>query len=849
MRPYLPEIAGGVLFFILYLFTLQPGVLPGDAGEFQLVVPTLGVAHPPGYGLYIMLGKLFVSLVPIGEMAWRVNLFSAFTSTLTLVVVYRTVQAIAGQKAVLAGWLAMLMLGVSTTFWAQATTANIRSLTALFTALMLLMLVQYWQASVANDAAQQTRRLTWLALFTALGVLHHASLAFIAVVTVLGVLLLDPSILKQPKRWRWPLLAGLLPLLTLLYLPWRGGAGAVLASPALTTWDGFLDHVLARGFGSDMFYYAAWQDFVPRLPILQNVYEFQFGQVLLVLSGIGLLALCIRHWRLGVIMLLGVVVHSWVAITYRAPQTVEYLLPAYVILISAFGGWLSIGFAKLRGNQQLIARLAVYGIALFFLIGLARTNWRGYRYLAQDTSTQTYVSDLLANVPDGAPVFANWHWVTPLWYEQTVNGERKDLNVQYVVPQGESLAWNWADRVSTTPGGIITSYYPAEYAATGANLAPQGAGWQIAPDYSQREIAGAEQLALTFEQRWALTQLHVDLPQQNASIIAGYPLHVTLDWQALGEPEAIRFFVQLLGADGIVYAQDEVSYQAGPYPQGGHLVKRHTLSVSSYAPAGDYSLIVGAVRPDGTRLVVDETGADYSAVRKIRVQQPYRTPPFTQQRLRGHSGLYGIDIDRSQRDAMTVVIHCAINSDVTGLLRSTAGETPFTCVPAPISYTSVVLQLPADAQFGSILIDDVEVSIDNPPASRRHVTLGGLIRLENVATHVNGNSLTVDATWQATRPLTKDIVMRVDVVGANDAWRLQSDFIPAGGAIPTLKWLPGHTIHDYHQFELPAGASLEGARLELIAYDHFTNERLAINDPWLARDGIAIPVYLDQLEN
>ena len=36
---------------LLYILTLAPSVLPADAGEFQLVAATLGVAHPPGYPL------------------------------------------------------------------------------------------------------------------------------------------------------------------------------------------------------------------------------------------------------------------------------------------------------------------------------------------------------------------------------------------------------------------------------------------------------------------------------------------------------------------------------------------------------------------------------------------------------------------------------------------------------------------------------------------------------------------------------------------------------------------------------------------------------------------------------
>ena len=81
-------------FFSLYAFTLSPDILPADSGEFQVVVPLLGVAHPPGFALYTLLGKLFISLIPYGTPAYRLNLFSAFLGALTLVVVNRAVSCL-----------------------------------------------------------------------------------------------------------------------------------------------------------------------------------------------------------------------------------------------------------------------------------------------------------------------------------------------------------------------------------------------------------------------------------------------------------------------------------------------------------------------------------------------------------------------------------------------------------------------------------------------------------------------------------------------------------------------------------------------------------------------------------
>src|SRR3982750_140617 len=60
----------------LYVRTLAPFVLGSDSGEFQVLAYQLGIAHTPGYPIYLLLAKL-LTLLPIRDIAYRVNLFSA----------------------------------------------------------------------------------------------------------------------------------------------------------------------------------------------------------------------------------------------------------------------------------------------------------------------------------------------------------------------------------------------------------------------------------------------------------------------------------------------------------------------------------------------------------------------------------------------------------------------------------------------------------------------------------------------------------------------------------------------------------------------------------------------------
>ena len=113
----------------------------------------LGIAHPPGYPLYTMVGWLFSRF--FASPAFALNLLSAILAAITLVIISRTVRALTG--SIIAGLLAASLLGVSTTFWAQATTANIRMPTAFFTALCVSLLVTWSRSRVVGDQGSGIR--------------------------------------------------------------------------------------------------------------------------------------------------------------------------------------------------------------------------------------------------------------------------------------------------------------------------------------------------------------------------------------------------------------------------------------------------------------------------------------------------------------------------------------------------------------------------------------------------------------------------------------------------------------------------------------------------------------------
>ena len=147
------------------------------------------------------------------------------------------------------------------------------------------------------------------------------------------------------------------------------------------------------------------------------------------------------------------------------------------------------------------------------------------------------------------------------------------------------------------------------------------------------------------------------------------------------------------------------------------------------------------------------------------------------------------------------------------------------------------------------ILSSKPVRLPEPSTGSRFVPLGGEMALTRVETRRGirlsaeerpllgipdgaGEILQIDVHWLSLGALTRDRVVSVQAL----AWGVTHDSVPALGAIPTLKWIRGTTVRDRHFLLLPQEASGE-AHLDLIVYDHFTHQPLALLDDRLAKLG------------
>lgn len=249
----------------LYVASLAPSVVTmfDDSLEFQLVSYQLGIAHPTGYPLYTLLGKLF-SLLPVGNIAYRVNLLSAVLGAATVTLLYGLTGQISREMRPLfpslasstpawaknelgpahaAGLVSALFLAGSWVFWGQATIAEVYTLNAFFMVALLYLTVS------SGETGQLERRILGLAFVAGLALTHHRTILLLWPALALYLLHQLGSRLWRPRLIFSALLVGTLPLLLYLYLPLRGHIGS-LDGTYENSWAGFWRHVSGGGYGS-----------------------------------------------------------------------------------------------------------------------------------------------------------------------------------------------------------------------------------------------------------------------------------------------------------------------------------------------------------------------------------------------------------------------------------------------------------------------------------------------------------------------------------------------------------------------------------------------------------------------
>lgn len=446
----LPVLVGAVAF-TLYVSTLARTITwehgGGDGPELAAAAYVLGVAHPPGYPLYLLLAHLFAQ-IPIGEIAFRVGLLAAAAAALGVGLAAHlvwTLSPIVGPARIVAALAAGASLATSPIYWSKATIVDVHPLNAACV-LAGLTIVAHWEPSA-------DRIVVALALLLGLGLGNHLTLALMALPLALMVLIRDPRLLLRRGGLAAAGALGL-GLLVYAYLPIRAWAQPALNWGNPGDPSAFLDHVSFRLYHG-YFAQVAVSDVLARLPVTARLMAEQLTWPGLVLAFIGLGQLWARRRDLAIAFLSGSALIFTFSILYNAQYPETFFLPIVPVLALGLG----LGIAEVAA----VWRVPLATSAAVLIVGWQLwTQWPAMD-VSRDESAATYARTTLAEAAPDSIIWTSDDFHTfALWYMQVVEGRGPDVAV--VDRRLLSSAWYVAALERQHPG--IRAQLPSRSAPT-----------------------------------------------------------------------------------------------------------------------------------------------------------------------------------------------------------------------------------------------------------------------------------------------------------------------------------------------------------------------------------------------
>lgn len=487
--PYGWAALAGSAVGLLYVFTLAPTTAFWDTSEYIATAHILGIPHPPGNPLFVVLARTWeVLLAPFGlSTAVRVNLFSTLMSSLAhglwFLVMHHVLRYFSEDRRfrLCGAGVAVLCSATAFTVWNQSNVNEKVYTVSLFTIALLSWLAFRWQETL--DKGRHGNLLVLMAFVLALSVGNHLMAFLAAPALLIFVLIVRPSTLLQPRLYAAGALALVLGLSIHLFLPVRSELGPVIneAQPTCEGVGDALGAIVTYGnAGCEELSGALKREqydkppLMPRLAPLSSqfrnwlqYFDWQWARGIdgdSVLFGKARAPFTILFIVLGVF---GMVEHyrrdkaSWaymaslfavlsVGLTYYLNFKYGYSIPAPVndpelhevrerdyFFVAGFSVWgllAGVGIAALweratramrKRRRSLLVGSPVLGLALIPLIFNFDRASRAGDYSARD-----WAHNLLMSVEPYALLFTNGDNDTfPLWYLQEVEGIRRDVTI------------------------------------------------------------------------------------------------------------------------------------------------------------------------------------------------------------------------------------------------------------------------------------------------------------------------------------------------------------------------------------------------------------------------------------
>lgn len=427
-----------VFLLIVYIANLSRSVYAGDVGDLVTAAYVGGVAHPPGYPLFTLLGfllsriSLFLPLTP----AFAVGLISAISSALAVTLYYRCIHDLL--KSHLVALISSLILAFTYLFWFYAEIAEVFALNNLFAIILIFCAILY-------RISKKIKYFYLLAFFTGLSLTNHHTIVLLFPSLLI---LIFPELLQLIKRKKKNIIIAF--LLSLLgFSVYSYVIIASLNHPVidwlsiknLTDTSSFMDLFLRRRYGTFQAGVFGSVGIVERLLILKNYFiavGTQLTLPVIVFVFLGIFYLLRKNKVLGIALLLAYILTGPVFIAYAGFPLLDLfrfgvyerfisLSVVVVMFMFPFGLFYFLqGIGKVVRKELLPFVTAVFFIlpSMLFFFNFPKTD------LSHVWIGDNFGADYLLSVPKNSIVFLSGDTTLfNTWYMHYALHVRPDVTV------------------------------------------------------------------------------------------------------------------------------------------------------------------------------------------------------------------------------------------------------------------------------------------------------------------------------------------------------------------------------------------------------------------------------------
>ncbi|MCB8928257.1 MAG: DUF2723 domain-containing protein [Ardenticatenaceae bacterium] len=870
----------------VYLSTMSRTVGQADTFEFQVVAPQLGIAHPTGYPLYLLLGKLF-SFLPFGSVAWRINVGTAVLATVALIFFFKILWELWG--GVETAVLGAVVMGLTSTLFSQAIAAEVYALHALVVCVALWIMLQVasgkWQVTSSKTLRSPRSlrlNLVLLAFVIGFGLTNHLTTVFLLPPAGIAVILVlwgqkgtqshteeaqsyteitFRSLITDYRLLIKLSLAFITPLLLYAYLPlrWQAVNGEPMGAGR------FVDWVIGGRF-QDALQWGAWLNDMGRYGIVGRLFVENWGEFNLALALLGFGYLIWRNWRMAVVLGVSWLGFTFYCLNYYVPDLAVFLIPAQLVVGLLWASGITAVLQTItqrlnRENRPLVplVHTAVLLLLLLPTVMLVVNNQARLDSSMADGRTAWGLGVLQQPLAENAAILADSDKFPPLYYLQQAEGIRPDLEI-IVLPDEAAYRAELDARLAAGQTVYLARFLPG--LAGIYHLRAVGALTEVSTEPLLERPSTTHPVQFEFG---PMQLVGVGIEPEDPSDPTASA--ATLVWQTEAPiGETLHIFVRWAGqnydgAPDVATGQHAVhnNYPTVAWRPGELVLDVHSWPRPLLAQAQVLDLQVAVAPPFTPQAELNwQTVAshEFDPVPARLLAQPLRAQV-------GSALLNGIEFPTQVRPETALPILYAGEGSVVELsfmlrqdvlpqlsLRTDAGmeipsSQPFTSqwiIETPTensAYQLLASPRSLEAQCGWMqpvttfcVVGEVLVSgVPLPEGATNFEDKIALLGVDIPARTLQpGGLLELTLTWQALAPLAEDYTVFVQVLDANDQIVGQIDSWPVQGTYPTSQWTPGETVVDRHQVQLAGELPPGPYRVQVGFYLLQTLRRLSVLD-------------------